>query len=146
MNEQAQLRAQLEQRGESSDANQVQRVLGVRAELAKDVPELSDPNDWGDVLQTIEKIGDLPKYAGWDTDAAILRRLILDASVIALDVGERAQTSPTPSHGAASRGMVELSGRGASRLPSASADPEAARRAQFVALMQKSTRAMSGLN
>lgn len=137
--EQERLRAELEQRSQGSDANQVQRVLEVRAELSKSVEELGDNDDWQDTLAVVEKIGDLPKYAGWDTDKAVLRTLILDAAQLALGVGERAQIAPVAPHGAAQRGMVDMSGRNPARPPTP-ADPHAAAREQFVARMHEASR------
>jgi hypothetical protein len=137
--EQERLRAELDQRSQGSDVTQVQRVLDVRAELTKSVEELGDNDNWQDTLMVVDKIGDLPKYVGWDTDKAVLRTLLLDAATIALDVGERAQTAPVAPHGAAQRGMVDMSGRNPAR-PAAPTNPHAAAREQFVARMMESQR------
>lgn len=119
-----------------------QRLQKVRAELSASIPELSSEDDWQDVGLVMDRIGNLPKYADAQSNLDTLRMLVRDATMLALDVGERAFDAPVALHGAASRGVIDVtSSRSGSR--GTPADPNAEGRRRFVMGMQDYMRGMA---
>lgn len=115
LDENAKLKADLEQRSQAngSEANQKVRVEKVRAELAKVIPELGDHDDFADVLRMMDKLGDVPRFANALTDDSVLRQLMLTAAQTALEeVGERDRAAW--SNGSASAGAMDTSSVSAS--------------------------------
>jgi len=112
LSENARLKAELEQRdpAEGLDVNQAKRLGDVRAQLSESIAELSDNDEWQDVLVAMTRIGDLPRYADATSNDVTLAKLVRDAAALALDidVGERDQ--PGEPQTGARHGVVDTNG------------------------------------
>ncbi len=115
LSERAQLKRALEQRSESSDANQRDRLTRVRAQAAESIPELADDDDFkSHVAPVIAALAATPRFAAASTDDAVLQDLIETSARLALEeVGESVES--ISEHGAPGRGFVDMKGAGGPR-------------------------------